>query len=172
MEVLFDGVEPLIRILVVGSASYLFLLLAIRWAGPRALGRMQSFDLIIAVAIGSTFGRLLTAEDVQLDEALVAIALLVGLHYLISVLSYRWPRFADWIEIKPVLVFYQGKPLPREMRRNRLTEEELRVAARRHGFDSLDEVAAIVLEADGSFSVLPLRKPPQDRPAPREPQGS
>lgn len=155
MEYLYGGWHPLLRIVVVGSLAYLTLLVAIRLAGQRPLGRMQSFDLIIAVAIGATFGRLLTAEDVQFSEALVAIVLLVGLHYLVSTLTYHVPRVAAWVETRPVLLFYQGRFMVREMRRHRITEGEVTAAARRAGFGALHGIRAIVLEADGTFAVLP-----------------
>jgi uncharacterized membrane protein YcaP (DUF421 family) len=154
VDFLYGGVQPLVRILVVGSLSYLCLLVAIRLAGQRPLGRMQSFDLIIAVAIGSMFGRLLTAQEVQFSEAAMAILLLVGIHYVVSALSYRFTGVAAWIETEPVLLYYQGRYLQREMRRHRITEAEIRAAARRGGHASLGEVEAIVLESDGSFSVL------------------
>lgn len=154
MEFLYGGVQPLVRILVVGSLSYLCLLAAIRLAGQRPLGRMQSFDLIIAVAIGSMFGRLLTAQEVQFSEAATAILLLVGIHYLVSNLSFRFPTLARWIETEPVLLYYRGRAMEREMRRHRITEAELLAAARRGGHASLRDVAAVVLESDGSFSVL------------------
>ena len=154
MEVLYGGIHPLIRILVVGSLSYLCILVAIRLAGQRLLGRMQTFDLIIAVAIGSMFGRLLTAEEVQFSEAATAILLLVGVHYLVSEATYRFPRLARWLETEPLLLYYQGRLMPRQMRRHRITEAEILAAARRAGYASLEGVTAIILEADGSFSVI------------------
>ena len=154
MDILFGGIHPLVRILVVGSLSYLCILVAIRLAGQRLLGRMQSFDLIIAVAIGSMFGRLLTAEDVQFTEAATAIVLLVGMHYTVSMLTYRFPRLATWIETEPLLLYYQGRLLEGPMRRHRITEAEILAAARKVGYSSLEGVAAIVLETDGSFSVI------------------
>jgi uncharacterized membrane protein YcaP (DUF421 family) len=157
MEYLYGGLHPLIRIVVVGTLAYVSLLVAIRLAGQRPLGRMQSFDLIIAVAIGATFGRLLTAEDVQVDEALTAIVLLVGLHYLVSELTYRSPRAAAWLETKPALLYYQGRFIAHVMRRHRITEGEVLAAARRSGYVSLEGIRAIVLEADGTFAVLPER---------------
>lgn len=105
MDFLFFGGFPALgRILVVGTLSYLALLAVIRLAGQRPLGRMQTFDLVVAVAIGSTYGRLLTAQEVQFAEAATAFALLMALHYMVSWLSYRSPVVAGWLETKPMLV--------------------------------------------------------------------
>ncbi|HEY9855223.1 MAG TPA: YetF domain-containing protein [Stenomitos sp.] len=154
MSYLFGGFPAMLRILVVGTLSYLALIVFIRLAGQRPLGRMQTFDLIVAVAIGSTLGRLMTAQEVQFSEAVTAFALLLGLHYVVSRLAYRFPHLARWMETPPTLVFYRGKGLPDPMRRSRLTEAELLAAARKAGLSSLKQVEAIVLETDGSFSVL------------------
>lgn len=160
MEILFGGLHPLWRIVVIGTLSYMALLFLIRLAGQRPLGRMQTFDLVVAVAIGSTYGRLLTAQEVQFSEAATAFALLMALHYAVSWLSFRSVRVAHWLETKPTLVYFRGECLPGPMRRNRMTEGELLSAARRAGLGSLQEAEAIVLEADGTFSVL--KKPAAD----------
>jgi uncharacterized membrane protein YcaP (DUF421 family) len=155
MDFLFFGGFPAIgRILVVGTLSYLALLVVIRLAGQRPLGRMQTFDLVVAVAIGSTYGRLLTAQEVQFAEAATAFALLMALHYMVSWLSYRSPMVAGWLETKPMLVYFRGRQLPGAMRRNRMTEDELLTVVRLHGYASLQDVSAVVLEPDGFFSVL------------------
>lgn len=154
MPLFFGGFEPLGRIAIVGTLSYLALILIIRLVGQRPLGRMQTFDLIVAVAIGSTYGRLLTAQEVQFTEAATAFAVLMGVHYAVAWLSYRLPRLADWLETRPVLMYYKGEPQRRAMRRYRMTEADLLTVARRHGLASLAEAEAIVMEGDGSFSVL------------------
>jgi uncharacterized membrane protein YcaP (DUF421 family) len=150
-----DGWEPLLRILVVGTLSYLSLMFMLRLSGARTLARMNPFDFAITIALGSTYGRLLTAEDVTLTEAVLAFALLVGLQILFSSLVMRAPRLSRVLSPQPVLVFYRGEFLRGDMRRERVTEAELRMAVREHGIGSIEEVEAIVVESNGRLSVVP-----------------
>lgn len=150
----FDGWSPLLRTLVVGTLSYLSLLVMLRISGARTISRMTPFDFAVSVAMGSTFGRLLTAEDVVLAEALVAFALLVGFQLLLSILEIRSTRLARLLNPQPALLFYRGEFLRRNMRRERISEAELRGAVRKHGFGAIEDVEAIAVESGGMLSVV------------------
>jgi len=115
---------------------------------------MSAFDFVVTVAIGSAFGRALTAKGVALAEAVVAFALLVALQYAVTWLQVRWPVFKRAVTNPPALLYFRGECVDRELRRQRVTEAELRSAARKEGFGSLDEVDAIVLESSGDFAVV------------------
>jgi len=80
----FAGWEPILRILVVGVAMCVALVVFLRISGSRTLSTMHVFDVIITVAIGSSFGRARTASGVALAEALVAVVLLIGLQYAVA----------------------------------------------------------------------------------------
>ncbi|CAN5815308.1 hypothetical protein BH23GEM7_BH23GEM7_39940 [soil metagenome] len=73
----FGGWEPMLRIVVVGTLGYIALLLLLRLAGKRTLAQMNAFDFVVTVAIGASFGRILTARSVALAEAVAAFTLLV-----------------------------------------------------------------------------------------------
>lgn len=150
----FDGWDALARILVVGTATYVALIVLLRLAGQRTLSQLNAFDFIVTVAIGAVFGRVVTARDVTLAEALLAITLLVLLQFIVSSLVIRSPRFARLVQGDPVLLYANGKVLHAALRRERLTENDLLGAARQHGFASLEEVGAVVLEPPGKLSVL------------------
>lgn len=157
MDFLYGGLAPLARIVVVGTLSYVSLLLILHVAGQRSLGRMQTFDVVVAVAMGATFGRLLTAREVEFSEALVAFTLLATLHYAVSRLTYRFPRLAGTLTTRPRLLYRDGYR-QEAMARLRITHEDLLAAARKSGLSSMSEVEAIVLEADGTLAVI--RKAP------------
>jgi hypothetical protein len=86
-SIYFAGWYPIARVVVIGVGGYVFLLLAFRLVGPRTMAKTNIFDFIILVSIGSVYGRILTAKDVTLVEALVAYALLVALHYAVSLVA-------------------------------------------------------------------------------------
>jgi uncharacterized membrane protein YcaP (DUF421 family) len=152
-SILFAGWLPIARVLVVGVCGYVFLLTAVRVAGPRTLAKTNVFDFIILVSIGSVYGRILTAKDVALAEAFVAYAFIVGIHYLVSWLRMRSVRLASLLDAEPSLLFYRGRYLTRAMRQARIRVTDLEAAARGKGHSSLESVAAIILEADGTLSI-------------------
>ncbi|WP_123622320.1 DUF421 domain-containing protein [Halorubrum sp. CSM-61] len=150
----FTGWEPLVRILVVGVSMYVTLVLFLRLSGSRTLSSMNAFDFIVTVAIGSVFGRALTAKGVALAEAVVALGLLITLQYTVTWIQVRWPFFGRIITNPPALLYFRGEFVDREMRRQRVARDEIRSAVRKKDFGSLEEVEAVVLESSGEFSVV------------------
>jgi uncharacterized membrane protein YcaP (DUF421 family) len=130
------------------------LVILLRVNGQRVLAQMSSLDLIITVTIGSAFGRVITARDVAVVEVVAAFVALVVLERIVAELWLRTPRLRRITTVSPALLYYDGRVVHRAMRRNRLREEDLHLVARQDGKGSLDEVRAIVLEANGSFSIL------------------
>ena len=150
----FSGWEPLVRILVVGTAIYVALVVMLRVSGSRTLSNMNAFDFIVTVAIGSAFGRALTAKDVALAEAVVAFGLLVSFQYAITWIQVRWPLFRRVVTNPPTLLYFRGEFVDAELRRQRVAKSEIRSAVRKNKLGSLDEVEAVVLESSGDFSVI------------------
>lgn len=150
----FGGWEPVARVLVVGTLAYVAMVLLLRATGKRTLAQMNAFDFIVTVALGASFGRILTARSVALAEAISAFALLIFLQYAVTWIQIRSPRFAHTVTAPPTLLFFRGRILHGALRRERVTEAELRTAIREHGAGSLDEVEAVVLESNGRFAVV------------------
>lgn len=159
IEFLWSGFEPLGRILVVGTLGYLSIIFILRLSGNRSLASMNAFDFIITVTLGSAFGRVLTAKGVALSEAVVAFLLLVVLQYLVSLLESQSKAFKQIITSQPKLLYYHGGFISKNLRKERIDENELLGSARKKGFSSLEEIEAIILETDGSFSVIGKSKP-------------
>ena len=150
----FAGWAPLVRIVVVGVSMYVALVVFLRLSGSRTLSTMNAFDFIVTVAIGSVFGRALTAKSVALAEAVVAFGLLVSLQFTVTWVQVRWSWFRSVVTNPPSLLYFRGEFIEEEMRRQRVAREELRDAVRKKEYGSLDEVEAIVLESSGDFSII------------------
>jgi len=150
----FDGWAPLGRILIVGPVMYAALVLVLRASGSRTLASMNAFDFIITVAIGSVFGRVLTASGSSLAEAGLALVLLILLQYLVAWGQTRWSGVRRLVVNPPVLLHHRGRFQAEAMRRHRVTEAEIRGAVRKQGVGSMDEVGAVILESDGQCSVI------------------
>ncbi|MFN7027151.1 MAG: DUF421 domain-containing protein [Pseudorhizobium sp.] len=150
----FGGWAPVLRIIVVGTLAYSALLALQRISGKRTLGQMNAFDLLITVALGASFGRILTARDVALIEAVTAFALLMLLQLLVAVIRQRSQRAERVITASPTVLFYRGDFLRGEMKKERVSDDELAGAVRQSGLGSFQEVEAILLEADGKLAVI------------------
>ncbi len=158
----FDSWSDLGRILVVGPLAYLALVVMLRISGARTLSKLNAFDLVVTVALGSTLATVVLNADVSLAEGLLALVLLVLLQYLISWSSRRWPAVERAVKSEPVLLYRRGY-LHGPMRRARVTEDELLQAARSSGRPGLGDVTAVVLETDGTLSVLSAQPELPDR---------
>ena len=150
----FDSWTGLIRVVVVGVLAYVALVAILRVSGNRTLSKMNAFDLIVTVALGSTLASILLTETVALAEGVLGFAVLIGLQFVVTWLSVRSRKVSELVKAEPVLLLYQGQFLHREMRRQRVLEAEMRAAVREAGHASLADVEAVVLETDGSFSVV------------------
>lgn len=151
---LFDGWLPLLRTLAVGTAAYVALLVILRISGKRTLAKMNAFDLVVTVALGSTLATILLSRDVSLAQGVTALALLVALQFVITWTSVRWPAARALVTGEPALLVRNGALLPQALVRARVSEEEIHAALRGQGVDALEQAAAVVLETDGSFSVI------------------
>lgn len=152
--VLFDGWTGIVRIVLVGSLAYVGLVAILRASGKRTLSKMSAFDLVVTVALGSTLGATLLDRAVPLADGLTALALLVGLQYVVAFLSVRWKGFSGMVKSEPSLLLRDGALLPQAMRAQRVTEEEIDAAIRQSGAGDRARVACVVLESDGSLSVV------------------
>ena len=151
---LFKGWNSIIRILVVGVLAYAGLLLSLRISGKRTLSKMNAFDLVVTVALGSTLSTIIVSRQTGVADGLTALALLIALQYIVAWLSVRSSGFKKLIKSEPTLLFHQGQYLREAMRQERVTEDEILSALRSSGVSNPDDVAAVVLETDGSFTVI------------------
>ena len=151
---LFDTWFGLVRIVVVGTAAYAALVLILRVSGKRTLAKLNAFDLVVTVALGSTLATVLLSKSVALADGLLGFALLVGLQYAVAWLSVRSPRYGAVVKSEPSLLLHRGRFLEGAMRRQRVTQEEVVSALRSSGLARPEDAAAVVLETDGSLSVV------------------
>ncbi|WP_026533223.1 DUF421 domain-containing protein [Arthrobacter sp. H41] len=154
----FDSWSDVLRVLLVGSASYVTLVLVLRASGKRTLSQLNAFDFIVTVALGSTLATILLSSDVAWAEGLAALGLLAALQYLVAWISSHWPGARSFVTAKPVALVRDGELQHEELRRNRLTASEVRQAVRSTGSGDLSDVAAVVLETNGTMSVIPTSK--------------
>jgi uncharacterized membrane protein YcaP (DUF421 family) len=151
---LFDSWSGLGRVLVVGILSYVALVAILRISGKRTLTKLNAFDLVVTVALGSTLATVLLSKSVALAEGVLAMALLVFLQFAITWLSVRSPGFRNMVKSEPTLIMRQGNFLDGALQAQRITREEVMAALRSNGVADAAQVAAVILETDGTIAVI------------------
>lgn len=154
----FDSWSDVVRVVLVGSAAYVLLVLVLRLSGKRTLSQLNAFDFVVTVALGSTLATILLSKDVSLAEGMTALALLAGLQFLVAIVSSRWPVTRVAITSRPTLLLFEGRIRGDALRRHRLTVSELRQAIRMQGVGDFAQVKAVVLETNGTMSIIPEGK--------------
>lgn len=152
-DLFFQNWSDLGRVLIVGTGAYIGLVLLLRISGKRTLSKMNAFDLVVTVALGSTFATVLLSKDVALAEGLLALALLVALQFLVAWLTVRSSVVRGLVKADPRLLVFRGKFLERGMRLERVNRDEILAALRAQGISRLEDAGAVVLETDGSMTV-------------------
>ena len=150
----FDNGSALLRVMVVGPIAYAVLVLVLRVSGKRTLAKLNAFDLVVTVALGSTLATVLLSRSVALAEGLLAFVVLAGMQFAVAWLSVRSSRFSDFVKSEPTLLLRDGRFLRGAMRSQRVTEVEVVAALRNQGAGDAATIAAVVLETDGTFSII------------------
>ena len=126
----------------------------LRTTGQRTLSKLNAFDFIITVTIGSTFATLLLAGNVTLIDGITAFAALVGLQFTVTWLTARSDLIKKAIKNEPRLLYYNGEYLTKNMKKTRIVKEEIEQAIRSTGQSSICNVKAVVMETNGNLSVI------------------
>ncbi|MDZ4267915.1 MAG: DUF421 domain-containing protein [Mycobacterium sp.] len=150
----FDAWSDIARVLLVGSAAYVTLVVVLRISGKRTLAKLNAFDLVVTVAVGSTLATILLNTDVSFAEGATAFALLATLQFLAATVSSRLQAGRSVLTARPTLLVSQGRLLDEALRRQRVSVDEIRQAIRSTGHGDVSQIAAVVLETDGSLSVI------------------
>ena len=156
-KIFFDNWENIVRIVINTTLAYASVILILRMSGKRTLSKMNAFDFIVTVALGSSLATVALSKSVPLLDGVFAFCLFVSLQYGLTWLSVRFKAVKQIITNDPVLLLYQGKMLHGVMKRERVTEDEIYVAARESGTTDLQDIHAIILETTGTMSVISER---------------
>ncbi|MDY6995210.1 MAG: DUF421 domain-containing protein [Actinomycetota bacterium] len=150
----FDDWSDIVRVLIVGTAAYIGLVALLRVSGKRTLAKLNAFDLVVTVAFGSTLATILLSSDVSYAEGVTALVLLAVLQFVAAMISSRLRLGRAVITARPTLLLRDGAMLDEALREQRISADEIRQAVRAGGAGSLADVAAVVLETDGTLSVI------------------
>ena len=149
----FSSWSELLRIVLVGAAAYATLVGILRISGKRTLAKLNAFDFVVTVALGSTLATIFLDKKVTWAEGTLALALLALLQFVVAVVTTKIGG-RDVVTATPTLLVERGRIVDSALRGQRVTETEVRQAVRSSGVGDFGLVAAAVLETDGSISVV------------------
>jgi len=144
-----------VDLVIRAAVAFLFVLLLTRLVGRRELSSLEPFDLIMLVMIGDLVQQGVTQNDFSLTGMFLVGTTIAVLTVIVSYAGFRFPRLRPALEGEPVIVLEDGKPIERNLDRNRITVEELAAEARLQQYDSLADLRWAVLETSGRISFIP-----------------
>src|SRR5215208_2271220 len=137
------------------AVGFLFVFFLTRVVGRRELSTLEPFDLIMLVMIGDLVQQGITQNDFSVTGLMLVAGTVTILTVAVSYGGFKFPWLRPLLEGEPVIVLQDGKPIERNLRRNRVTVDELAAAARQQeGIGSLDQVEWAVLETSGAISFI------------------
>lgn len=152
--VFFNGWDSLLRILITTLSAYIIVVVMLRISGKRTLAKMNAFDFIVTIALGSILASMILNKSTPLLDGLLAIALLIFLQYCITFISVRNKAFKELVSSSPTLLYYKGEIVGKNLRKERVSIEEINKSVRESGFKDYSKIEVIVLESTGDISVV------------------
>jgi uncharacterized membrane protein YcaP (DUF421 family) len=134
---------------------YFFIYLLTRVVGRRELSSLGPFDIILLVVIGDAVQQGMTQDDYSVTGALIVVTVIAVLQVSMSYLSFRFRRLRTVLEGEPIVIIQDGKPIERNLRRERLAIDEVMEQARASAqIAHLDEIQFAIFENSGAISFI------------------
>jgi uncharacterized membrane protein YcaP (DUF421 family) len=140
------------------TVVFLFILLVTRVAGKRELSSMEPFDLILLVVMGDLVQQSITQSDYSVTGALIVISTITLLTVFVSFVNWRFRFLRGALEGEPVVLVDNGKMIERNMKRERITVEDLEAEARQQQVTDISDMRWALLETNGRISIIPASK--------------
>lgn len=133
---------------------YIFALGVVRLVGKRALGDLSLFDFVVMAGIGDVITLVGLESRISLGQGLFFLGILGGMEILLSLLVFRYPRWARLIEGSPTMLVRSGHVLKKNLRQENLSVSDLRQELRKQGVGNIHLVKSAFLESNGEVSVI------------------
>ncbi|WP_368646047.1 DUF421 domain-containing protein [Alkalibacterium putridalgicola] len=143
-----------IKLITISTVSFISIVLVLRASGKRTLSKMNAFDFIVTVALGSVLATTIVNYKDSFWNGILTFIMLVTLQHVATWLSIRFKSVGSMIKSEPTLLYYADTFQEKAMRRERVDRSELKQAIRKAGYVSFDKISAIILESDGTLTVM------------------
>ena len=149
-----EHVMPYLIVAGSSAAVYVFLILAIRLFGKKEFSQLSVFDIVFILLISNAVQNSMIAADFSFWGGVTSAVTLFAVNFLIKNVVYKIPKLSEWVQGHPIMLIYDGKLIPENMKKAKVSMEELEEAAREHGIGTIEDVNLAVLELDGSISIV------------------
>ena len=137
-----------------GVFVFVFLYVLMRMIGRRELSSLEPFDLILLIVLGDAVQQGLTQDDYSLTGAFLAIGTIAIMQVMVSYANFRFPKLRPVLDGEPIVVVQDGKPIEKNLKRERVTIEDLAAAARQQNIAKIADVQWAVMETSGAISFI------------------
>jgi uncharacterized membrane protein YcaP (DUF421 family) len=141
-------------IVIRAAVIFVFVYLLTRLLGRRELSTLEPFDLILLVVVGDLVQQGVTQNDESLTGAILAISTIGVLTVALSYVSFRFKRMRPILNGEPIVLVEDGELIEANLRRQRLTREEIGAEARLEGIAAIEDVRWAILETNGRISFV------------------
>ena len=145
-------------IVVRAIALFSFMFLLTRIMGRRELGKLEPFDLILLIVLGDSIQQGLTQDDYSVTGAVIAVGTIAVLQLTVSYSSWRFRWARSFLNGNPIVLVQDGEVIERNLRRERITHEELAEQARGSQIASINDIQWAVFEPGGAISFIPKKQ--------------
>jgi uncharacterized membrane protein YcaP (DUF421 family) len=152
-EIFFKDWKSIGHVALATIIAFITLFFFVRISGKRTLAKLNAFDFVVTVALGSTLSYMMLAM-VPLTEGALVLLLIITLQYIFAWTARSSKKMEKLINAVPRLIFYNGEFIEEAMAQEAITKGEIYSTIRNSGIDQIDEVKAVVMELNGQITVV------------------
>lgn len=133
---------------------YAFIFIAIRVTGKKEISQLSIVDFVLVILVSNAVQNSMVGPDNSLTGGLVAAAVLFSVDYAIKMFIYKNKKVKRLLEGEPVMLVYKGKKIVQNLKKEKISDEELEESIRAHGISTIDEVELAIMETNGIISII------------------
>ncbi|NLC65369.1 MAG: DUF421 domain-containing protein [Clostridium sp.] len=150
----FKSFESVVQIIIMAILVYFSVILILRTSGKRTLSDLNAFDFVVTVTMGSIAATTILSVATTFVDGVIAIVSLVILQYIVAKLDAHFNFVSKILKSNPTLVYYEGEFLEDNMKKMRITKQDIIQETRQVGGTVLENVQAVILESNGKLSII------------------
>lgn len=150
----FKSMDSIKQIIIMAPLVYFSIIIILRTSGKRTLSDLNAFDFVVTVTIGSIAATTILSVDTTFADGITALVSLVILQYIVAKLDAHFKFVSKVLKSDPTLVYYEGDFLEDNMKKMRITKQDIIQETRQTGGTVLENVQAVILESNGKLSII------------------
>jgi uncharacterized membrane protein YcaP (DUF421 family) len=143
-----------VDIVIRGVIVFVFLYVLMRIVGRRELSSLEPFDLILLVILGDAVQQGLTQDDYSMTGAILAVGTIAMLQVTVSWVNFKFPKLRSVLDGEPLVIVQDGKPIEKNLKRERVTLDDLAEEARKQNIAKFEDIQWAVMETSGEISFI------------------